>query len=244
MLDRPLAPAAEARDPAMWRLLTNAIPETLRAELETRVGAAAVGLAPVREPEVELERFFSGSRGAGALLRQLLDQADARALIGQRLNDPVVFRACPTLKPPGAPSTTYRSDHSAWAAVDDPPSLFTLWYAITEAGAGNGCLRMGSSAAGDERTMVSVSRLSSLELASTTAPSWDAAMKPGQILFFDAAQLYGAYPNHSERARIAVRVVLGERASLKPGSYHEIADYGSVGLVAKQGWRRLFGGKG
>jgi hypothetical protein len=229
----------------MWRMLSNTLPETLRAELETRIGAAAAGFeARSREPEVELDGFFAASRGAGALLRQLLDQPDARALIGQRLRDPVVFRACPTLKLPGAPATTYRSDEAEWAKLDRPPSLFTLWFAITEAGAGNGCLRMGSSAAGDERTMVSVSRLSSLELASTTAPSYDAAMKPGQILFFDAAQLYGAYPNHSDRARIAVRAVLGDRASLKDGSYQDIADYGSVGLVAKQGWRRLFGGKG
>jgi hypothetical protein len=229
----------------MWRLLTNPIPETLRAELETRIGAAASGLgAGAREPELELDGFFAASRGAGALLRQLLDQPDARALIGERLRNPVVHRACPSLKLPGASSSTYRSDEAEWAKIDSPPSLFTLWFAITEAGAGNGCLRMGSSAAGDARTMVSVSRLSSLELASTTAPSYDAAMKPGHILFFDANQLYGAYPNHSDRARIAVRVVLGDRASLKEGTYQEIADYGSVGLVAKQGWRRLFGGKG
>ena len=227
----------------MWRLLTSTIPDTLRAELETRIGAASAGMRPGgRTPEVELDGFFAASRGAGGLLRQLLDHPDARALIGQRLEDPVVFHACPTIKPPGAPSTTYRSDQSEWAALDDPPSLFTLWFAVTEAGAGNGCLRMGTNAAGDERTMVSVSRLSSLELASTTAPSYDAAMKPGQVLFFDAAQLYGAYPNHSDRPRIAVRVVLGDRASMKTRGYREIGDYGSVGLVAKQGWRKLFGG--
>ena len=227
----------------MWRLLSGSIPDSLRAELETRIGSATSGLRPgVRAPEVELPGFFAASRGAGGLLRQLLDHPDARALISQRLTDPVVFLACPTIKTPGAPSTTYRSDLNEWAAVDDPPSLFTLWFAVTEAGAGNGCLRMGTNAAGDERTMVSVSRLSSLELASTTAPSYDAAMKPGQVLFFDAAQLYGAYPNHSDRPRIAVRVVLGERASMKTREYREIGDYGSVGLVAKQGWRKLFGG--
>ena len=228
----------------MWRLLSSSIPETLRAELETRVGAAAAALPPrTREPEIELAGFFAASRGAGGLLRQLLDQPDARALVSQRLKDPVVFRACPTIKQSGAPSTTYRTDQSEWNASDDPPSLFTLWFAVTEAGAGNGCLRMGAGSAEGERTMVSVSRLSSLELASTTAPSYDAAMKPGQVLFFDATQLYGAYPNHSDRPRIAVRVSLGERASLKGRDFQEIGDFGSVGLVAKQGWRKLFGSK-
>jgi hypothetical protein len=228
----------------MWRLLQSSIPETLRAELETRVGTAAAALPPrSREPEIELSGFFAASRGAGGLLRQLLEQPDARALVGQRLRDPVVFRACPTIKQAGAPSTTYRTDQSEWNVADDPQSLFTLWFAVTEAGAGNGCLRMGANSAEGERTMVSVSRLSSLELASTTAPSYDAAMKPGQVLFFDSTQLYGAYPNHSDRPRIAVRVTLGERASLKSKDYQEIADFGSVGLVAKQGWRKLFGGK-
>jgi hypothetical protein len=228
----------------MWRLLNGSIPDSLRAELETRIGAATAGLRPgVRAPEVELPGFVAASRGAGGLLRQLLEQPDARALITQRLADPVVFLACPTIKAPGAPSTTYRSDQAEWAAVDDPPSLFTLWFAVTEAGAGNGCLRMGTNVAEGERTMVSVSRLSSLELASTTAPSYDAAMKPGQVLLFDAAQLYGAYPNHSDRPRVAVRVTLGERVALKGRDVQEIGDFGSVGLVAKQGWRKLFGGK-
>ena len=228
----------------MWRLLQNPIPEPLRAELETRIGAAVATLRPgPREPETELTSFFAASRGAGALLRQLLDLPDSRALISQRLTDPVVFRACPTLKQAGAPSTTYRTDQSEWKTPDELDAVFTLWVAITEAGAGNGCLRMGSNATEGERTMVSVSRLSSLELASTTAPSYDAAMKPGQILFFDATQLYGAYPNHSDRPRIAVRVTLGERAALAGRDFREIGDYGSVGLIAKQGWRKLFGGK-
>jgi hypothetical protein len=229
----------------MWRLLSKSIPEALRADLETRIGAALAGQrgAP-RQPEHELDGFFAASRGAGALLRQLLDQPDARALIGERLREPVVFKACPVIKAPGAPSSPYRSDASEWAAIDDPPSLFTLWFAITEAGVGNGCLRMGANSAEGERTMVAVSRLSSLELPSTTAPSHDAAMKPGQVLFFDAAQLYGSYPNHSQRPRIAVRVTLGERASLHSQGAREIGDYGSVGLVAKEGWRRLFGFKG
>ncbi|MCA1662610.1 MAG: phytanoyl-CoA dioxygenase family protein [Novosphingobium sp.] len=228
----------------MWRMLSGTIPETLRAELESRIGSAAAGQrSGGREPETELTDFFAASRGAGALLRQLLDQPDPRAIIGQRLSDPVVFRACPTLKQPGAPSTTYRSDASEWRVADDPPSLFTLWFAVTEAGAGNGCLRMGTNVAEGERTMVSVSRLSNLELASTTAPSYDAAMKPGQVLLFDAAQLYGAYPNHSDRPRVAVRVTLGERASLKGREVQDIGDFGSVGLIAKQGWRKLFGGK-
>lgn len=228
----------------MWRLLQGTIPETLRAELETRIGAAAAGLPRGREPENELAEFFAASRGAGQLLRELLDQPDSRALIGQRLRDPVVYRACPTLKQPGAPSTTYRTDEKEWGVTDDPPSLFTLWFAITDAGAGNGCLRMGTNTGEGERTMVSVSRLSSLELASTTAPSHDAAMKPGQVLLFDATQLYGAYPNHSERPRVAVRVTLGERTSLRNKDFREIADFGSVGLVAKQGFRKLFGGRG
>lgn len=227
----------------MWRMLSATIPETLRAELETRIGAAAAALRPgSRDSETELDNFFAASRGAGALLRQLLDQPDARAIIGQRLKDPVVFKACPTLKQAGASSTTYRSDSAEWATVDDPPSLFTLWFAITEAGAGNGCLRMGTNVAEGERTVISVSRLSSLELASTTAPSYDAAMKPGQVMLFDAEQLYGAYPNHSDRPRVAVRVTLGERASLQRKDFREIGDFGSVGLVAKQGWRKLFGG--
>ncbi len=229
----------------MWRMLQGTMPETLRAELETRVGAAVSALKPgSREPETELPDFFAASRGAGQLLRELLDQPDARAIIGQRLTDPVVYRACPSLKQPGAPSTTYRSDAKEWGALDEPASLFTLWFAVTEAGAGNGCLRMGTNTGEGERTMVSVSRLSSLELASTTAPSYDAAMRPGQVLLFDATQLYGAYPNHSDRPRIAVRVSLGERASLKNKDFREVADFGSVGLVAKQGWRKLFGGKG
>ena len=227
----------------MWRLLSGTIPETLRAELETRIGAATSSHRPGREPETELNSFFAASRGAGALLRQLLEQPDARAVIGQRLNDPVVFHACPTLKQPGAPSTTYRSDAAEWGLGGDPAALFTLWFAVTEAGAGNGCLRMGSNLGEGERTMVSVSRLSSLELASTTAPSYDAAMKAGQVLLFDASQLYGAYPNHSDRPRIAVRVTLGDRAALKGREVQEIGDFGSVGLVAKQGWRKLFGGK-
>jgi len=91
--------------------------------------------------------------------------------------------------------------------------------------------------------MVSVSKLSSLELASTTAPSYDAAMQPGQVLFFDSNQLYGAYPNHSQRPRIAIKAVLGDRASLMTKDVREIGDYGSVGMVAKQGWRKLFGAK-
>jgi len=228
----------------MWRLLSGTIPETLRAELETRIASATAGQRPgAREPETELDGFFAASRGAGALLRQLLDQPDARAIIGQRLTDPVVFRACPTLKQPGAPSTTYRTDEKEWGLGEGAASLFTLWFAVTDAGAGNGCLRMGTNVAEGERTMVSVSRLSSLELASTTAPSYDAAMKPGQVLLFDASQLYGAYPNHSDRPRVAVRVTLGERAPLKGREVQEIGDFGSVGLVAKQGWRKLFGGK-
>ena len=228
----------------MWRLLQGTIPETLRAELETRIGAsAAASRAGSREPETELTGFFANSRGAGALLRQLLDQPDARAILSQRLKDPVVFRACPSLKQAGAPSTTYRSDQAEWGLAGDPDSFFTLWFAITEAGAGNGCLRMGTNVAEGERTVVSVSRLSSLELASTTAPSYDAAMKPGQVLMFDASQLYGAYPNHSDRPRVAVRVSLAERAVMQGREFQEIGDFGSVGLVAKQGWRKLFGGK-
>jgi hypothetical protein len=227
----------------MWRLLSGTIPETLRAELETRIGAATAGQRPGREPETELTGFFAASRGAGALLKQLLDQPDPRAIIGQRLTDPVVLGARPPHKHPGAPATPNPSDEKEWGLGDDAGSLFTLWFAVTEAGAGNGCLRMGTNVAEGERTMVSVSRLSSLELASTTAPSYDAAMKPGQVLLFDAAQLYGAYPNHSDRPRVAVRVTLGERAALKGREVHEIDDFGSVGLVAKQGWRKLFGGK-
>ena len=228
----------------MWRLLQMSIPETLRAELETRIGAAHAGLRSTgRQSEVELAGFFTASRGAGTLLRQLLDQPDARALIGQRLKEPVVFSAAPTIKPPGAPASGYRSDESDWAKIDSPPSLFTLWFAITDAGVGNGCLRMGTNSAGGERTMVSVSKLSSFELASTTAPSYDAAMQPGQVLFFDSNQLYGAYPNHSQRPRIAIKAVLGDRASLTSSDVREIGDYGSVGLIAKQGWRKLFGAK-
>ena len=72
----------------MWRLLQSSIPETLRAELETRVGAAVAALPPrSREPEIELAGFFAASRGAGGLLRQLLDQPDARALVSQRLRE-------------------------------------------------------------------------------------------------------------------------------------------------------------
>ncbi|HUQ14045.1 MAG TPA: phytanoyl-CoA dioxygenase family protein [Novosphingobium sp.] len=229
----------------MWRLLQKSIPEPLRAELETRIGGALGDpRGSPRSAEIELDGFFAASRGAGALLRQLLDQPDTRALIGERLRDPVVFKACPTIKPAGAPASNYRTDAGEWARIDDPPSLFTLWFAITEAGVGNGCLRMGTTSAEGERTMASVSRLSNLELASTTAPSYDAAMKPGQVLFFDSSQLYGAYPNHSQRPRVAVKAVLGERASIKARDAHEIGDYGSVGLVAKQGWRKLFGFKG
>ena len=167
--------------------------------------------------------------------------AQSSSILRTRL--PVVFSAAPTIKPPGAPASGYRSDENEWAKIDSPPSLFTLWFAITDAGVGNGCLRMGTNSVGDERTMVSVSKLSSLELASTTAPSYDAAMQPGQVLFFDSNQLYGAYPNHSQRPRIAIKAVLGDRASLKIKDVREIADFGSVGMVAKQGWRKLFGAK-
>ena len=40
-----------------------------------------------------------------------------------------------------------------------------------------------------------------------------------------------------------MRVTLGERTSLKGRDFQEIGQFGSVGLVAKQGWRKLFGGK-
>jgi hypothetical protein len=227
----------------MWRLLQNSIPDTLRAELETRIGAALSGQRSEgsRSPEIELAGFFAASRGAGALLRELLSRPDPRALIGQRLSDPVVFSACPTIKLPGAPATGYHSDESAWSNLDSPSSLFTLWFAITDAIVGNGCLRMGSGSAEGERTIAAIPSLSTLDIGSTSAPAHNASMKAGQVLFYDSAQVYGAYPNHSDRPRIAVKAVLGDRTSMKTRDYREIDDYGSVGMLAKQGWRKLFG---
>jgi ectoine hydroxylase-related dioxygenase (phytanoyl-CoA dioxygenase family) len=229
----------------MWRLLQNPIPDTLRAELETRIGSALAGHRDDgrRTAELELADFFAASRGAGALLRELLNQPDARALIGQRLSDPVVFAAAPAIKQPGAPATPYHSDESDWGNLDPPGSLFTLWFAITDAMVGNGCLRMGSGSAEGERTMVALPRASTLDIGSTSAPAHDASMKAGQVLFYDALQVYGAYPNHSNRPRIAVKALLGERSSSPNRDYREIDDYGSVGMLAKQGWRKLFGGK-
>lgn len=228
----------------MWRLLQNPIPDTLRAELETRIGSVLDSERDHddRAAEHELKGFFAASRGAGALLRQLLDQPGPHTIIAERLTDPVVFSACPTVKRPGAPARPYHTDDNEWGGPELAASLFTLWFAITEATVGNGCLRMASGSAEGERTLAAVARMSSLELARLSAPSYDASMKAGQVLFFDSSQLYGAYPNHSERPRIAVKAVLGERAALKGRDYREIQDYGSVGLVAKQGWRKLFGG--
>jgi hypothetical protein len=49
----------------MWRLLSSTIPETLRAELETRIGAVSAGARPGgRQPEVELDGFFAASISA------------------------------------------------------------------------------------------------------------------------------------------------------------------------------------
>lgn len=227
----------------MWRVLNQPISENLRAELEARV-VAAIGTTTRLagdQPELLLKDFFIESRGAGQLLRELLDTPDARALIAQRLTDPVILAAYPEIKLSGAPATRYRREGDGNGGSAPVASAFTLWIALGPTNGGNGCLRMASTTGESDNTVVALARPSHVEIAPTSAPAYDVAMKPGEIVFFDADQLHGAYPNHSGEPRLAVRVTLAERSGLAPGTFQEIAAYGSLGLAARQGWRKLLG---
>lgn len=209
----------------MWELFSFNLPNHLREALEgaMRDWIHVKGVDPDRHFDAGSKTFFTSTRRNSALLRDILCVPEVRDFYSSRLEDPVVQHAYPLIKAPGGPATTFHQDRVFWNTFDHPPSMFTLWFAISDVSPANGCLRMASSMSelGEHRGVGGT-----FELDRQPDQSQDVPMRAGQIVFFDSFQPHGAHTNSTSDYRLAIKIALGERASMLH-CFTKICDLGS-----------------
>jgi ectoine hydroxylase-related dioxygenase (phytanoyl-CoA dioxygenase family) len=221
----------------MWKVLTDELPIELVKLLDRalREFIADHGVDKDRHFDSGAKSFFTATRRNSALLRSVLSVPVVKSFYTAKLRDPVIQHAYPLIKAPGGPATTFHQDRAFWTQLDEPPTMFTLWVAITRVVPENGCLRMAPGKGGLARHRDSGS---TIELASQPSEAADVPLQPGQILFFDSFQRHGAHPNTTPEYRLALKIVFAERASMRQ-SFYNLDDFGTHGLVWKARMRQL-----
>lgn len=220
----------------MWKVVEDTIPEELRADLEQKICAWITkrGVDEGRHFDSRSKTFFDASFSHSKLLRRLLDLPWTKTLIASRLTDPVLQHAYPLIKAPGGPPTTFHQDRAFWTEMDNPPSMFTLWCAITDVNESNGCLRMayGENLLEHEEVLTKAGK--TLQLIDQPDDASDIRMHAGQVLLFDSMQPHGAFSNNTKKHRLALKIVLGEKKSLGTSHYQSIQEIGRLTPVVRR----------
>lgn len=220
----------------MWTLLEERLPEDLRTEIEHRINTWVLkkGVDKGRHFDARSKPFFHSSLAHSDLLRRVLHLPWMQSLISSRLTDPVVQHAHPLIKAPGGPPTTFHQDRLFWLELDNPSSMFTVWYAISNVNQRNGCLRMAPGETLREHEKVTTGAGSTWQMVEQPSQTVDIPMERGQALLFDAIQAHGAFANSTSEYRLAMKIVLGERSSIRASRYHNLEEFGKRGPVFRR----------
>jgi len=167
-----------------------------------------------------------------------LAAARIRLLIADVVGPDVIMWSCTIFhKPPEkGKRTPFHRDGEFWPL--DPLATATLWIAVTESNAANGCLRLvpGSHRAqdiGSHHDVASDDVVFGREIDHDQfdpATAVDIELEPGQMVLFDVRMIHGANPNEGARPRSALT------ARYMPGTVRFRHDTARTATVKEDGF--------
>jgi len=175
---------------------------------------------------------------ADGRLMEFCARRDVVELIADVVGPDVIMWSCTIFhKPPEkGKRTPFHRDGEFWPL--DPLATATLWIAVTESNAANGCLRLvpGSHRAqdiGSHHDVASDDVVFGREIDHDQfdpATAVDIELEPGQMVLFDVRMIHGANPNEGARPRSALT------ARYMPGTVRFRHDTARTATVKEDGF--------
>lgn len=191
-------------------------------ELERRGRAdSAVGTDKAKE----LTQLLFASARTARIVRDLYFEPRVQWILGAFHARPVIEHTKVLIKGARAPETPWHQDHAFFHGFDPTGTMLTLWSPLHGVSADNGGLRLLAGepprqllphlvARGGEK-IVEPEVLAPLLARGVV----DAAVEPGDAVVFTSRVVHGTYPNPTDEARLAFKLVfqdLARRAADKP----------------------------
>lgn len=218
----------------MWMLQPGVLPTDLCRTLIDE--ADRQGLVRFEERHfVSGGKTFFGSRGGLGRLKRVMQAVAARTSILDRFRVPVIEHAYLLIKSASGPATPVHQDRAFWTKKEttEPASMLTLWFAMEPIPADRGALRLTRHGRTDDATRLngeprlyhhiqtefSGSGNFGLVIDGPEAEIIETELETvcpeaGDLVVFDAYEPHGSMPHQGEGARMAFKVVLGERDRL------------------------------
>lgn len=197
----------------------------LRRVLEDKLQHSGSGNSLEQDPRLKFA--VTENPRARDLLLRIVTRGQVLPLIAELHSDPYIEHAKALVKRPSAPATPWHQDSGYWHDMDPQDSMVTLWIALTRIARDNGCMRLleGSHRNGihphvrtDEHDLAIPEDVSDALVRSGVVR--DAALEPGDALFFHCKLLHSAWPNGSGEPRMAFKVAFQDRTQRKSGLRH------------------------
>ncbi len=217
----------------MWTHQMAVLPD----DLCRRITSAAVGRGLVRFENrhfvADGKRFFTNLQGLG-FLRDIMAAVQRASTILDRFGDPVVEHAFMLIKSEKAPATPLHQDRAFWGKKEnEPASMLTLWFALEDIDDRRGALCLTTGGETDRIDTFNSNRyvydhvqkhfdnsgnfgrvIQDAALPEITASLRTVCPHGGDMIIFDAYEPHASAPHDGDRARMAFKVVLGERHRL------------------------------
>jgi len=228
-----------------WTLVKNVIPKSQIDFLREEILKVSENLDPnvgTDKSSKITKLLFKSNRASSSLIQAYKNQTVQR-ILRSRQKSPFIEHSKVLAKAPGGNETAWHQDGAFWQRFDPECSMITVWIAISEVNQSNGCLRVLNRDAEDgrlfEHELVSQGqekriKQNSLQDIISKNPVELGIMEPGDALIFGAKVVHGSFPNTTDSARLAFKMVfqdLNKRPKTEPIRDQAVILEGAQGFV-------------